>query len=465
MGFFGGLDIALSALSAQQRALEITGQNVANANTEGYSRRRVAVVPTTPNMIATVDQNVAVGRGAGSQVERLRDAIVDLQYRQQQTALGEWETNSGSLSRIEDLFGEPGDNGLNNQLTVFFNAWDEVNNDPSNTAARANLRERAVTMADGFNWVDKQLDTVRTDMDQQVELEVQQINDLSGEIARLNGQISAAAASGGDTGDLADQRDRMLDQLSKIVDIRYSEDSYGSVNVSIGGRSIVSGANTSLLTATRNPSNLNFVDVQWVQDSSQADITGGSLKAHLDLRDVTIPARISDLDAVVNALITNVNSVHSAGFGLNGDTGLDFFNGSGAGDIAVNPAIVSDLASIAAASTSGNTGDGSNAKSIAALRDSLLMNSGTATISDSYLSMIVQLGADSQRSKNQVDNFNLIGQHLSDKRQEVSGVSLDEEAIAMVRYQRAYEAAARIVTTLDETMDKVINGMGIVGRG
>ncbi|MFH1484619.1 MAG: flagellar hook-associated protein FlgK [Chloroflexota bacterium] len=461
---FASLDIAVSALRAHQKALEVTGQNIANANTDGYSRRRVSIVSANPALVRTGQANVQMGTGVAATVQRLRDSLVDLQVRKQATTLGYWETLRDALQHVETVFGEPSDVGLNNLMTVFFNRWEDLSNDPESMAARANLRESSDNLAEAFKWIYGQLRSVRQDLNQRIQVGVQDINVLADQIASLNGQVAKASAAGEDTGDIRDQRDRLLDELAGLVEISYFEDNYGSVTVSLSGRNLVSRTSTTSLATTPDPLNGNLLAVEWADGLSSLSVQGGKLKAALELRDVTIANMMAEQDAIAAALVTEVNAVHSAGFGLNGATGVSFFTGTGAEDIALTSDVVADLANIAAASAASSPGDGSNALALAGLRSALLMNAGTATISDYYLHTIVQLGAEALRSNDQAESQALIAQNISHRREQFSGVSLDEEAVDLIRYQRAYEAAARLVNVIDGLLDKIINSLGTSGR-
>jgi flagellar hook-associated protein 1 FlgK len=197
--------------------------------------------------------------------------------------------------------------------------------------------------------------------------------------------------------------------------------------------------------------------VVWSDDGAAADINGGTLKGLLQARDETVPAKLDQLQQLAASLITEVNTRHRAGFGLNDATGLDFFSGSGADDIALAPEIADNPSNIAAASAAASPGDASNALAIAALRHERVMEGGTASIDDFYRSIVVRLGVETRQATDMVDNEEAMLQAMTERRQSVSGVSLDEELANLIKYQHAYAAAARLISVVDEMMQSLLD--------
>ncbi|HEY8490771.1 MAG TPA: flagellar hook-associated protein FlgK [Dehalococcoidia bacterium] len=468
MGLSTGLDIATRALRAHQMAVDVTSHNIANAATPGYSRQEVLLQALGNHAIGfrNGDQTLAnVGMGVDAAgIRRLRDVFIDFQIRQINADVGRYTVNADTLEQVEIVFNEPSDSTLNRLLANFWNAWRGVSNEPESTAARASLIETAGTLASTLNRAEDQLQTIRRDLNTKVGIAVNEVNQITSEIATLNQQIAQLQVTGNAAADLRDRRDLLLDRLSTLADISYLEDATGSVTVYLGNRELVVRDTAMALAATPNPGNSNFFDVTFVSDGQVAQIRSGELYGLLDMRDTMIPAKLGQLNSLASTLITEVNNLHVSGFGLNGATGLNFFAGADASDIAVDPAIASSPASIAAASAAGSPGDGSRALQIAQLQQALLMNSGTVTIDGFYQAMIAELGVNVREAQGLRDNQKTLAEHLTGLRESTAAVSLDEEMTNLVKHQRAYEAAARLVTVVDEMLDKLINGTGAVGR-
>ncbi len=458
-GLMGILDIGKRALMTYRLAMNITGHNVANANTPGFSRQRPILTTTLP-----IDFHPGqLGTGVKvAEIQRMRDQFLDLLVREEMSSVGQWEKRQKFLEEVETIFNEPSDSSLNNALSDFWNSWQDLANDPENMAARVSVREKAQLLCNTFHRLRSKLRRMQGDINQSIKGRVEEINSLAERIAKLNGQIVRIEIRGENANDLRDQRDLLIDQLSKITDISTVELEDGSVTISIAGNSLVESVNTVTLGISYRSSSYGAVfDVSYGQSGRILNFTDGELKGIIDLRDEVIPEYLGDLDTFASTLIERVNSQHSAGYGLDGSTtGLDFFSGGDASDIGIDEAIQGDV-SLIAASSDGSPGNGSNAIAISDLANQLTMNGNTATFGDFYQSMMGNLGILSQEaSQNYTNNFLLLTQ-LENHRQSVSGVSLDEEMANMINYQHSFEAAARIISTVDEMMNTIINQMGV----
>ncbi len=529
---FFGLNIALSGLQAQQVALNVTSQNVANANTDGYTRQDAQMVAADPfplPIAAIAGQAGQLGTGVEiSSIRRMRDSFLDSQVRSQTSAQGYWDTKQNNLGQIESVFNEPSDQGINSLLTNFWGAWQDLGANPDSYAARVTVIQDASALTDVIQRDNTQLTDLQTSLDGQIQSQVSQVNTWLSEIASLNKQIAAVEvpqASQYDpnvkvpqaqANDLRDQRDLLLDQLSKVMNINYQEASDGTVTIWLGAASnppvandpnaqakqiLVQADTQHYLVKLPNTTNANgttsFGDVVWSTDgdptntSGQAAITwsqnDGQLGAMRELRDVTLnPSGVSGgdngqslawrLDQMANSLATLVNNAHLAGYGEDGKNGRLFFvssdsNPISAANIVVNPDLVSNPNLIGAASAPNQTGNGDQANAIASA-----LQSGTTTIaegpstnitttlSDWYNALISKLGVDSKQAQDMSTNQDLLVNRLTTNRESFSGVSLDEEATNVVRFQRAYEASARVMNAMDEMLDKLVNGVGVVGR-
>ena len=440
------LSIATSALAAQQKAIETVTQNVAQANTPGYSRQEAVLVSSGPEGAVEV-----------ALIRRLRDTFLDKQISDQNQSLGNWEVAQDTLEQIELILPEPSSSGLGQLLSEFWNAWQEVSNQPSSLAARSALAERASSLANALNYTYNRLAQLRQQLDEKVALDVGQINTAATQIADLNKRIVNLELGGQPANTLRDQRDLLIDQISKLVKISYVDTGETGVTINIGGQALVSGFSTTPLATQPDPANENLLSVVWSDSGAAADITGGTLKGLFNARDETVPAKLDQLQQLAAALITQVNTKHQAGFGLDDTTGLDFFSGSGADNIAVASEIAENPGKIAAASAAASPGDASNALAVSGLRNQPVMEGGTASIDDFYRSLVIETGVETRQARDMVDNEDAMLQSMTERRQSVSGVSLDEEMANLIKYQHAYQAAAKLIGVVDEMLDALIN--------
>ena len=482
---FFGLEIGRKALQVQQTALNVTGHNIANANTKGFTRQQAVMSATKPFAMPSYNRPIGAGQiGTGVEVQeirRLRDDFIDLQVRQEINKTKEWEAKQDTLDKLEVIFNEPSESGLRTVMDQFWEAWQDLSVKPELEAVRKAVRERGITLAETFNHMDRQFADLAEDIDASVKIKVDEINNIAGQIASLNDQIVRIEVQDDNANDLRDKRDLLADQLSEIVQVSVSENEYGALRVSIGGRALVNESQAFGISAVPNPSNNGYADLQWDSDGSAVLVQSGEIRGMLDSRDNIIPDYRSQLDEMARTLVVEMNSVHSAGYGLDDDVGgTNFFDpidpldpaypdNINAGNIAVDAAIMASLDNIAAATLPGdplnpglNAGDGSNAINIVELKHSNLI--GTATIDDYYRGMIAELGVQAQQTTRMVDNQELLVSQLENRREQVSGVSLDEEMTNMIKFQHAYNAAARVVTAMDQLLDTVVNRLGLVGR-
>jgi flagellar hook-associated protein 1 FlgK len=441
---FFGLEVGMRALRAQQTALETTGHNIANANTPGFTRQQAILATTTPFTVPGLNAFTGVGQlGTGVQVaaiRRARDMFLDVQYRTEVATQQRAATSQGALEEVEATFNEPSDSGVNSLLSQFFGAWQDLANQPSDAGARASLLQRSASLAEAFNRAAAQLDGVRTRLNDRVAGEVSGLNDLADQVASLNRQIVQIEISGQYANDLRDQRDLLVDKLAELGPITTAEKPDGSLDVLLGGRTLVTGQTVDKLTVTATGPSGNW-EVRFSSDNALANLPNGRLRGLLDARDQQVPSYRAGLDTIASGLITSVNSFHAAGYGQDGVSGRPFFAGSDA------------------ATAAGQAGNGAEALAIARLRDTMSPPPQVA-----YASLVSSIGAALQSARGLADNQGAVVTLLEQRRESVSGVSLDEEATSMIRFQRAYEAAARLITVSDEILSKLINETGIAGR-
>ncbi len=463
---FFGLDIAKKALFASQYALNVTAHNIANANTEGYSRQQAIMSSTHLESLYGFNRSFFKGQvGSGvtiEEVRRIRDMFVDYDYRNENQALGEWEIKSDFLQKIELIFNEPSETGIRSVLDNFWNAFQELSKHPENLTVREIVYQRGVDLADTINHINRKLSDLTDHANFTMETKVGDINSLSRQIAELNLKIQQVEITGDNANDLRDRRDLLIDRLSKIIDIDVNENEHGQSVITISGTPLVQGIyyKELKLDETAEPP-----EIIWAKTGRNVDIQSGELRGLLDIRDDVIAEYQNNLKQLADTLRDEINAIHKNGYGLDGSNGINFFKEavdlSDDELIAVNPYL--DIEQIAAATDAANLpGDGSNALALAQLKNAEVINGGT--FDDFTKSLVSRLGVQTQEAKRMVDNQELLISHLENRREMASGVSLDEEMANMVRFQHAYTAAARLVTAIDEMIGIVVERMGLVGR-
>jgi flagellar hook-associated protein 1 FlgK len=462
-GLFQGLEIGKRALLTHQLSMNTIGHNVANVNTPGYTRQRTVVTSAYP----VENANYIIGNGVtANTILQVRDQFLTMQYRRENKSLGQWTYREKTLGQIETFFNEPNDESLGDVLNQFWNSWLDLSNNPESTAARQAVVSQANRLTNAFHNLDRQLNAVRVAADEDVAGRVQQINEVAHQIANLNRLVVSEELGGDRANDLRDQRDKLIDDLSGMVDVTTAEKANGAVTVYISGLAIVENADTfELDTKTNSSGQFTTQDIIWKNTKTTVKITGGELRGLLDTRDVVVTGYLKNLDDLARTIIREVNAQHLIGTDLNGTSGLNFFNGSfvKAGNIQVEQNILNDPTLIAA-SQSGEPGDNANALAISDLRQKLTMDYGTTSITEFYTSMVSEIGVESHEAKTFKGNFEVLIQQIENSRQSVQGVSLDEEMANLVQAQHAYDAAARVITFVDEALDTLINGMGVAGR-
>jgi flagellar hook-associated protein 1 FlgK len=501
---FMGLEASKRGLFTQQSALYTTGHNISNANTAGYSRQRVNMqptlgfpgtglnAPTTPGFIGT-------GVEAGS-VQRIRDAFVDRQFRQESNKLGYWESRSQAITQTEDVLSEPSDFGLNVSLDQFWKSLQDLSTNPENSGTRKVVVQRGVAVAESFNYIHKQLSDIQGNLKKEIIVSSDKINSILDQISTLNEQIQSIEPNGYMPNDLYDARDNLLDELSAYfpIELEYTPSggnalkvAEGTVKVSIktatGSVEVVNGKNYAKLSTnlTNTDSYENFGAFTF---AGNAGVAGGSI-SHADLEANKgkmlslvnsyghgvpgseigfYPALLKNLDNMAKSFVDAFNIVHANGHPLPGSTDIaDFFDPAGvsAATIKVNNLIIADPGSVAASSSPGEEGNGGNALLLANMKFKP-MTIGTVTnttVQTYYESFIGQIGVDGEQANRLTYNSTTIKMAVENNRSSVSSVSLDEEMTNMITFQQAYNASARMITVVDETLDKIINGMGRVG--
>ncbi|MEW5993887.1 MAG: flagellar hook-associated protein FlgK [Candidatus Zixiibacteriota bacterium] len=462
-GLFQGIELGKRALLAQQLCLQTVGHNIANVNTPGFTRQRVTLTTTLPERHAA--GMVGTGVTAGN-VRHVRDLLLGVQFRRENKSLGQWSYREKILTQIEAVFAEPNDNTLSDLLNSFWDAWSDLSTDPRSTSHRAILIESTQQVTARFQQMAAQLGSLREQINTELVAIVEDVNSYAAEIARLNKLIASQELGEQHANDLRDTRDRLIDELSELIDVNTVGQPNGQVTVMVGALAIVDGGQSlSIKVESMNENGVPTHKLLLGNSTIEIRSINGRLKGLLDMRDETIPKYMSELDRVALTLVEQVNALHVTGYGLDGVTGREFFDPTttGAADIRLNLSLVDNPDRIGA-SQSGEVGDNSVALAIQDLRNRLLMANGTTTLNNYYNGVVSRLGMETVEACDNTESFGLLVHQIHNARESVQGVSLDEEMANMVKLQHAYDAAARVITTMDEALDTVIFRMGVTGQ-
>jgi flagellar hook-associated protein 1 FlgK len=468
---FFGLDMALRALQAQQTGIDVTNHNVANANTDGYSRQNVTLVTTEPFAAPGMNRPTTAGQmGTGviaRDIQRARDGFLDTQWRTEAGSLANATNRQDALEQVEVVLDEPQGVGLNALFNEYYRVWNELSNDPGadSMPVRTTVVQQALSMTGAFNRIAEQLSSIRTGLDTQIQTDVAEINTITDQIFEINNSVVQVEITGQTANDFRDRRDVLLDRLSELVGVSTTENADGSIVVSMGGQVLVNGTTAKTnLTAVPNAGNSNYVDVRY--GGVAAAIGTSGIAGRIAARDTLVPTYQAELNTIASNLVTATNALHTTGYDAAGNPGVPFFTGTDAGTITVNAAIQSNPSLVAASDTAGAEGNNEIALAIMKLQTNMVppLPAGTPDSTTAYSSLVARLGTDNRTAGNDKNTQEALVDLLTRRREALSGVSLDEEAVSLLRYQRAYEAAARVMTTYDEMLDKLINGTGVVGR-
>ncbi|GMN99919.1 flagellar hook-associated protein FlgK [Parageobacillus thermoglucosidasius] len=538
---FHGLEVAKRGMMTQQAALYVTGHNIANANTPGYTRQRVNFAQTEPFPAPAINRPQIPGQmGTGvkaDSIERVREYFLDIQYRGENNKLGYWEARADAIAKMEDIMNEPSDNGLAKTMDQFWQALQDLSVTPENEGARSVVRQRGLAVVETFHYLSNSLTQIQTDIGTQIGVTVTQINSLAKQISDLNKQIASVEPNGYLPNDLYDERDRLIDELSKLINVQVEKhQTGGNAPATAEGTYDIYFLNGDEKVYLVQGGNFQFIsfpngqDVDGDKDNikemppsmgvdliqigntkvSVMDFPMGKLRGLIEAYGYVsgqdssgqpivtgiYPDMLDNLDKLAYTFGTLFNEVHKQGYGLNGSNGVAFFDGidpvqvKGTAKTITLSADINDLAKIAASTgdeklgNTGNPGNGNNAINLANV-GSMLLSADTVsligttntiqikelnlpltsgTIQTNYQGWIGKLGVDGEQANRMKNNSDVLRQSVEERRQSVSSVSLDEEMMNMIKFQHAYNAAARQITVIDEMLDKIINGMGIVGR-
>lgn len=487
---FAGLNTAVRGLYANQLSQDTVSHNLSNATNKGYSRQRVNLVSTLPQSISGQYGKLQVGNGVDSQsITRIRDVFADRQMWKETASLGYGVGTYDVMQKIEAVFKENTDTGIQSVLNKFWDSLQSLSTDASNESMRIAVRERASQLVGAINQAYTQLHGIASDVNSVVEIKVNEVNQLTSEIAALNEQISTVELGGmSHANDLRDRRDSLVDTLSKLMNVQVYENDKGQYNISSGNVSLVTGKNSINLALARDNTAPLFTEygietfkLVTAHNGQPAVIGAGEITGLMEARDSEtygVKAYLDELDTISEFLLKDFNAAHRAGHDLNDNAGDNFFGQAGA-TYTTRPAngwltlleVNADFYTtggwekIAAKLPGEGNGSGANAVLLGnCLKVDKSAVLGNTNLDTYYNGVVGTIGVQTQSVMRLIDNQEALIDQIYSWRESVAGVSEDEEMSNMIRFQKGYNASARILTTLDEMLDKLINGTGVAGR-
>jgi len=625
---FMGLEIGKRGIHAHQQAIAVVGHNLDNVRTEGYSRQRIEFTPVEPIYMPALNRAETpgqIGQGVNvERIERIRDQLLDRRIVAQSSGKGYWEVRDRYVREMEQVYLEVGTNSVRNKMDNFWDGWQELSQHPSENEFRISVINRGRTLIDGIKNHYNGLSRLQTQVDDDIQMNVARVNEISRQIAQLNGDITRIKAQGDNPNDLMDRRDLLVDELSSIIDVTVTQKDPDEFMVHTSGHILVQGKTGRQFDMRKDVDAESFAYIYWQDTESKMEFSRGSLGALFELRDETIQKEIQNLDNMVMNFTDLVNEIHSEAYGANGATGVNFFseypfvtnvngnydrsgdgvfdssyiyringqnqldpmaqpglegvitlsgndrqievpyystdtvndiviriNNSGAevvarlnregkislkgtpaelvdgqrvnpdfvirhvedsghflvgyaglllqsgaegsfdwgradavtslrgtpedyalapvahpaGWVEVNPMLIKDPTNVAAGfgfnGRSANPGNGDAAMDIASIRNTPVMVGRLATFDDYFANSVGNIALMGEESERALATETQIMKYLTDWRQSISGVNMDEELANMIRFQQGYNAAARFITTVNSMLDTLINRMGV----
>jgi len=441
----GGLNttllVATQGLSAAEAALDSASNNISNANTPGYTREQVQL---SENPEYLNGDTVTGGGVTVNGVASVRAQLLNLQIQQQTSLQSSVNTQSSNLQSIQDLFSSTGGD-IGSMLNAFSSSLAALSANPANSSVQDSVVTAGQNLAQSFNSTASGLEGAQTAADQQVTQTVAQINSLTSQIAQLNSQLTPTVMSQQNGGTIEDQRDQLVQQLSGLVGISITQSSDGEVITTANGSPLVMGNQSfALQTTTGSDGFQQVLDANG--NNITASIQGGQLGGAIQTRDQIIPGFLDSLNALATQFADSVNGAQAKGTDSTGATGQPFFSIPSSGSAAAGLSVALTSGSQVAISSDGSTGSNGNITNLLAAVNGN-MSSGQ-TPADAYADIVYDVGSAASNATAQSTALGDNITQLTNQQSSVSGVNLDEETTNLIRYQTAYEAAARVVSTI-----------------
>jgi flagellar hook-associated protein 1 FlgK len=450
MGVSRVFDIARRSLSAYRQALDVTSHNVVNASNKDYTRQQVVFASEKSEMVGGIMWGTGVKL---TEVLRVRDNLTDVQIRTTNQKYYGSNKQSELIGQIEQIYSEPSELGLSNLISKFFNSWQELSVTPNSIPLRHSVIQAAQQLSSKSKSINEYLSTVKTDIRTEFAQKVNTLNQNLKEVQQLNAQIFEYSMKGAAPNELIDRRDLLIDELSKLANINVTYDSANSASISIGGIHAVD----RFISIEFAPSEANGeLTVKSVSGQASAMLNGGELFAYADVYTNKIPKYTGLLDNIMTTLIDSVNGVHSKGYtiGATPQTGIDFFSGYNSGELLINDDILRDPRNIAI-SADGTGGNGALSIQLAELSSKKLIEG--STLLESYSALISEIGNEKSAASYSAESNKIVLDKLDEQKASYSGVSIDEEMTNIIKFQRSYDASAKLVKIADEMLQTIIN--------
>jgi flagellar hook-associated protein 1 FlgK len=447
------MDASLSGMLYARVAMQTVSHNIANANTPGFSRQDVLAAAKRPLQLAYG----SLGRGVSvEQVRRLTDAFLLQKHRTQSSRMASYEQVDGALGEIEAIFGSVSNDHLGKSLTEFFNAWSDLAAPPINDSLKPYVVTKAQSLVTDLRSTDSSLRELERSLNDDLAREVANLNGLLAQVADLNRQILYVESSAAEANDLRDQRDVLIDEVSRLARVSVLERDDGTVDLIIRGRTVVTRGEAQALELRRDFGEAGeTASIVTREGGVPVELDEGKLQGLIEARQSQVTMARERLDELAGLLIARVNELHTQGRTA-GSSGILFFTGDSAATIALNPAIATDY-DLVATSRSGLEGDNDIARAIANLATQPLDGEGSLSLMDRYNALVVDLASERSSFQFLLENQRNVVETLTARIESVRGVSLDEEGANLVRFQNAYEASARVVTAATEMFDTLLN--------
>jgi flagellar hook-associated protein 1 FlgK len=463
LGLFGAMDMASHALSIYQEATSVAGNNLANVNNPAYSRQKLDINSATP-------LNTNIGQeGTGvtaTSISQIRNALLDSQIAAEGGTTSSLITQQQALQHAEALLSEQITNssggtaasntGISAKLSAFFNNLQKLTASPKDLGLRKTVLQSAQDLTNQLNNVSAGLTAIRDSLNTSIYKNVDTANKTLGDIAELNKQILLSEAGGGSANDLVDQRQAKIEDLSKLINFTATTQTNGSIDISLGGASLVlGGAATNKLVATDIGSGL--VVIGNTGGPGKLPASSGSIGGAITTRDGALYDLQSSLDTLSSSLVFQINTVYSAGYDQYGNTGGTLLSGTNAATISVNSSVIADPNTFQASSLATDKGNNQVAAALATLANQTFSGLGNQTFSGNYSATVAALGSSISSATNDLTSTNSVTNMLTQQRNSISGVNTDEELTNIVQFQKAYEASAKLVSTLSAMLETVIS--------
>ncbi len=445
-------EISSKSLATYQRALSISSNNIANAANPNYSRQRAILTTTEPDH----STNIELGTGVDiTDVERVRNTILDSQIRKYNGYKEDADYRTSVMGNIESLYSEPTDAGLSNLIKKFFNSWNELAGDPASISYRNQVVNSARQMTDKIKSIYSGMDVVRNDLKADASEAVKSINRILTNLADVNQQIYNASTTNKTVNTLMDSRDQLLKELSKYANLNVHINNDNTATVSMGGVNVIDRSNAYELSVnTVSSGGRNKLQVL-VHGDTSLRLNSGKLNAMLDIYNEKIENYKDSIDSISNTIMNNVNSVHTTmqTIGTPPETNIKFFTSYSAGKLEINTDILSDPKKIAV-SSDGSNGNSDGAIQIADIADKNLIDG--ESISGKYSDLLTDIANEKSTNTKQVETFDLVLQQLDSQQAQESGVNVDEEMVNVLKYQRSYDASAKLIKIADDILRTLI---------